>query len=266
MARSLEHIDAQAAASLLGGNGIFTTLCMRSGQAQYLECHLQRLYAQMRLLGLGRDGVYAFLKSQSEQMLAAMAPLAAAMPLARLKIVLLLPGEPSTAAAQLKMLACLQSYSALEKAEFALATCSWTRDAGYMGNSIKSLSYQPNLLALQQAKAAGADEALCLNHQGEICEGSFSNIFWLQGHRLFTPEPACGLLQGVMRAQVMKLAATHRLELCEGRYRREQLPQAEAVFITTCLRGMQRVTRVDNSRFEQAWPQSLLDMQARLRP
>src|SRR5207244_5053889 len=58
---------------------------------------------------------------------------------------------------------------------------------------IKSLNFLNNVLAKMEAKAAGSHEALLLNHQGEVTEGTTSNVFVVQGKGLCTPAVLCGL-------------------------------------------------------------------------
>src|SRR2546422_10705381 len=64
----------------------------------------------------------------------------------------------------------------------------------------------PIFLAKMEAKAAGSHEALLLNHQGEVTEGTTSNVFVVQGKGLCTPAVVCGLLAGITRGIVLQLA------------------------------------------------------------
>jgi 4-amino-4-deoxychorismate lyase len=51
---------------------------------------------------------------------------------------------------------------------------------------------------------AGVDEAIFANRRGEICEGTISNLFFDMGSGLRTPPLACGLLPGVLRAELLE--------------------------------------------------------------
>src|SRR5712691_4232543 len=71
---------------------------------------------------------------------------------------------------------------------------------------VKSLNYLNNILAKMEAKAADAHEALLLNHRGEVTEGTGSNVFVIQEGRLRTPAVESGLLAGITRGVVLRLA------------------------------------------------------------
>ena len=59
-------------------------------------------------------------------------------------------------------------------------------------------------MALADAHAHGADEALWLNTRGELCEGSGSNIFVVTSGRVFTPELRSGCLGGITRELLLE--------------------------------------------------------------
>ncbi len=73
---------------------------------------------------------------------------------------------------------------------------------------IKSLNYLNNILAKLEARQAGADEALLLNPQGYVVEGTAENLFIVRDGRLLTPPVSDGALDGITRGLV--------LELCES--------------------------------------------------
>lgn len=87
-------------------------------------------------------------------------------------------------------------------------------------------------LARIEADEHGCFDALLFNDRGHICETSSGNIFWLLGGRLFTPSLACGVLEGVARAAVLRLSPYPVTEI-EADI--EALGNAEAVFITNAV-------------------------------
>ncbi|MFY9234841.1 MAG: branched-chain-amino-acid transaminase [Fimbriimonadaceae bacterium] len=66
--------------------------------------------------------------------------------------------------------------------------------------------YAPNILAKAMANRVGAHEALMLNQQGYVAEGSGNNIFLVKDRAISTPHPACGILEGITRNTVVDLA------------------------------------------------------------
>jgi len=74
---------------------------------------------------------------------------------------------------------------------------------------IKSTNYLDNLIARQEAKDRGADDAVLLNSRGYLTEGTSSNLFLVRRGRITTPDEECGLLPGVTREAVMELCEEH---------------------------------------------------------
>lgn len=71
---------------------------------------------------------------------------------------------------------------------------------------VKSLNYLDNILARQEAVAAGADDAVMLNTAGRVAETTVANIFCLIAGGLVTPPVTEGALPGVMRAEVIRIS------------------------------------------------------------
>lgn len=66
--------------------------------------------------------------------------------------------------------------------------------------------YASNILAKQYANRIGAGDALLLNHQGYVSEGTGNNIFIVRDGVIRTPHPSCGILRGITRDRVIELA------------------------------------------------------------
>ena len=73
-------------------------------------------------------------------------------------------------------------------------------------HEIKSLNYLNSVLAKLEATDAGADDALMLDRSGFVSEATTTNIFIVKNRELFTPTTAAGILPGVTRRRVLKLA------------------------------------------------------------
>jgi len=110
---------------------------------------------------------------------------------------------------------------------------------------VKSLNFLNNILAKMEAKAAGAHEALMLNHRGDITEGTTSNVFVVQEGRLRTPSVECGILDGITRELVLQLASELGVPSEETRLTVEDLMRAEECFLTNTTQEVLPVTRVD---------------------
>jgi branched-chain amino acid aminotransferase len=110
--------------------------------------------------------------------------------------------------------------------------------------SAKTGAHLPNVLAVREARAAGAHEALLLDGQGFVTEGSSSNVFAVARATLRTPPLAAGILEGVTRGVVLRLARQAGLSVEEVPLRPQDLEGADEVFITSTLREIVPVTRL----------------------
>ena len=110
---------------------------------------------------------------------------------------------------------------------------------------IKSTSYAMNMIALREASQQGADEALFLNSKGELCEGATSNVFLVSEGVVFTPTLKSGCLPGVARDTVLELCSELGIETSVGDLSLTGLKNADEVFLTSSLREVQAVERID---------------------
>lgn len=109
---------------------------------------------------------------------------------------------------------------------------------------IKSLNYLTNILAKEEASAAGAYEGILLNSEGFLCEGTVSNLFLARGGKLLTPAPDCGILNGITRRTVIELALQDGVRVEEGRYRPEAFLEADECFLTNTSIELMPVVKV----------------------
>ncbi len=112
-------------------------------------------------------------------------------------------------------------------------------------SSIKSLNYLPNILALQEARRLGADDAILLNMKGSVAEATVGNLFLVIGSKLITPSLDQGVLPGTVRQAVLELAPRLGLEVVERPVECEELTQAEEVFYTNAIQLIRSVCEVD---------------------
>lgn len=122
-----------------------------------------------------------------------------------------------------------------------LVTAQVRRNAESPASRLKTLAYLDNVLARQEARRAGADEAVMLNTRGEVACAAAANLFWIRDGRLETPELACGVLAGIMRTRVLDAAARLGVAAREVRAPEAALEQAQAMFLTNSLIGVRPV-------------------------
>lgn len=118
----------------------------------------------------------------------------------------------------------------------------------------KVTNYLPNLLALREAKRRGAQEALFVDAGGHVLEGASSNVFVVAGGRLATPPVAAGILPGITRAHVLAAAAALGIPCDERALSLDELLAADEVFVTSSIRELLSVVRVDERTVGGAAP------------
>ena len=101
------------------------------------------------------------------------------------------------------------------------------------------------LKAYQRAGTQGYDEALLLNHRGELVEGSRSNIFFLKDGTWCTPALASGCLKGVTRGVVLKIAQRMKMKTKQVIVTPQDFLNADEIFLTNSLIELMPLTSVD---------------------
>jgi len=111
---------------------------------------------------------------------------------------------------------------------------------------IKSLNFLNNILAKIEAKQAGAYESIMLNYKGYLTEGTITNIFFVKAEVLYTPSIHAGILDGITRDIVIRIAKEKGIKIKEGLYRPKDLYRADESFITNTTLEILPVVKVDD--------------------
>jgi branched-chain amino acid aminotransferase len=106
--------------------------------------------------------------------------------------------------------------------------------------------YTNSVLAKREAKLGGYDEAILLDTNGFVSEGSGENIFVVRKGIVYTPDLSNSILEGITRDSVITLAREIGLTVIEGRITRDQLWLADEVFFTGTAAEVTPVREVDN--------------------
>ncbi len=109
---------------------------------------------------------------------------------------------------------------------------------------IKSIRYAAFLKAYQRAKLAGYEEALLLNHRGELVEGSRSNVFFVTDKVLCTPALASGCLAGITRRLVIEIAREMGIKVSQCKATLEDVLKAQESFLTNSLLEVMPLTSI----------------------
>jgi len=106
-------------------------------------------------------------------------------------------------------------------------------------------NYLVSVLAMRRARAAGAGEALIVDGRGAVVEGATSNVFFVAEAALVTPPEADGILPGITRAVVLDVARARSMPVTFRSPRLEELPAFDEVFVTSSIRELVAVVRID---------------------
>ena len=107
-------------------------------------------------------------------------------------------------------------------------------------------NYMNSQLAKLEAIAHGYDEAIMLDYEGHVSEGSGENIFLVEGEKLFTPAMSSSNLKGITRDSIMTIAGDLGYEVVEEVISRERLYSADEVFFTGTAAEVTPIRSIDH--------------------
>ncbi len=113
----------------------------------------------------------------------------------------------------------------------------------------KHANYLVSILAYDDAIRHGAAEALLLNEHGRICEGAFSNIFFVRDDVLLTPALEEGALAGITRQIVIDIAQSSDVRIIEDAITTDILEHGDECFITNSNAGLLPVRNIGEHEF-----------------
>ena len=136
-------------------------------------------------------------------------------------------------------------------------TSSWRRvDDNMIPTQIKSAGiYVNSMLAKTEATLAGFDEAIILNQDGHVSEGSGENVFMVAGGKLHTPSLEDNALPGITRETIIQLAnAELGLEVVERSIDRSELYLCDEVFLSGTAAHLTPVVELDRRNIGDGEP------------
>ncbi|NXY97818.1 aminodeoxychorismate lyase [Streptomyces sp. BR123] len=227
------------------GDGVFETLKAEGGRVFALTRHVERLTRSARGLGLP-DPDPEELRRACEAVLGANP-----MRLGRLRITYTGGLSPlgSDRGDCGPTLVVAVGETTRRPDTTSVITVPWVRNERSAVAGLKSTSYAENVVALAAAHKSAASEALFANTLGRLCEGTGSNVFVVLDGELHTPPLSSGCLAGITRALVVEWAGAKETDLPF-----DVLERAEEVFLTSTLRDVQAVRRIDGRVLAPAAP------------
>jgi 4-amino-4-deoxychorismate lyase len=233
----------------LYGLGLFETFRIYDGHPFLLDDHLRRLNEGLRTLGIKAS-------YRREDILPILNKLLEANSLENAYVRLNVSAGEGEIGLQttdyyhpnlLLFMKPLGAYS--EMGEKKLVLLNLTRNTPEGDIRLKSHHYLNNILAKREIGASSEVEGVFLTREGYLAEGIVSNLFWIEGETLFTPSVQTGILNGITRQFVMKMAGKLGLEVEEGFYRQDILLEADELFVTNSIQEIVPVSLFEKKTF-----------------
>jgi branched-chain amino acid aminotransferase len=237
----------------LYGYGLFETMRAYNGHIFRLDSHLTRLRCSAESIGLTHSILTTDEGKQSLKA-ACVATLAAnKLKDARIRLTVSagegdMTPDPGTCPSP-TILVTARNLEPLppEKYEtgFKAAVSSLRRNSQSPLSRLKSTCYMENILARTAARAAGCDEAIFLNEQGYLAEGSTTNVFLVSRGELITPCFESGVLPGITRDTVLEIARASHLKTTERWVQLNELVEAQEAFLTNSILELMPLVSVE---------------------
>lgn len=240
---------------LLYGDGIFEGLRFYHGKTFMLEAHLQRLEQSARAIDLE-------LPYSPQQITAAILQLIDAYPSDRGYLRLVVTRGPGSLGIDPRkcgrpgLFIIVDELAVVDVSDISQGISLHVAEirrmpAACLDPQIKSLNYLNNILARIEANHAGMDEAVMLNLDGYVSEGSVDNIFIVTDGVLKTPPLGDGLLAGITRSVIIDAALDAGIPCRQTSLRLADLTAADECFLTGTGAELIAVNRIDEHVFAE---------------
>lgn len=259
---------------LLFGAGFFETFRTRDGVPVRLAPHLARLHAACARIGIRIPETHLAASASPEKWKPAIAGLLESRGLKDgvFRLTLTAGANPAPLgsgdyAAPQEILSCRPLPPEAPAQGITLHRLETRRDTGEWSPRPKSLNYLNSLLAARELaprRRHPADEGLMLDAAGNLCEGVFSNIFWVKAGVVFTPAESTGCLPGIGRTHLITGLRASGIRVEETVSPPETLRDADAVAMVSCVRDVVPVARIPDATGKSYWesgdnPERIID-------
>lgn len=232
------------------GHGLFETILIKNSHVPLLDYHWKRLSSSASLLNV----VIPFSQAQFYSMLLTLIKnngLEHSTAGARLTITqgeaergLIAPVKNSN------YVISVFAHRISSNLNYTAEIVSTRKNESSLSSKVKSINYLDNIFAKQEAIDLGFNEAILLNSRSNIADGAISNIFIVANDKIYTPLISDGALPGVIRGVLLE-EFFDIFSIEEKTITVAELFNAQEVFITNALLGVQPVQRISNKNFSQ---------------
>jgi 4-amino-4-deoxychorismate lyase len=229
--------------ALLRGRAAFETVRVYGGRPFRLDAHLDRLDASAVAIGL------PVVESDELARLAGLVLAQAGASQAAVLRLVWTAGPAEGPPAGLALLSDVPDWIEVVRARGARAVSLLGVRAAvpWLLPGVKSTSYAVNMAAEAEARRRGAEEAIFVDGEGIVLEGTVTNVWWRTGKTLHTPSLELGILAGVTRSALLELAPRAGYDVVEGTYPLERLLEADEAFTSSSVREVLPLVEVDGT-------------------
>ena len=229
----------------LFGEGLFETFRMYRGRKlAFVEDHLDRMAEGCRFFTL------PFSREQALEALKAALDEVPADVDARLRLSLISHGDHGVAKVTFETTwEPLQEMSAQHQRGVRLTLAPFQRFSKSPLVRFKTTSYLENIFVFTWARGEGFFDALFTNERGEITEGSITNVFFLNKGRILTPPLEAGLLPGITRKEIIRVALARGFSVRESTLRPGDLKAFDGAFVTNSVIEVLPVSAVGDTSY-----------------
>lgn len=244
--------------AVLYGDGVYETLRTYHGKVFLYKEHFRRLQLSMEALGIIFTLTPDQLYDEITKTLAA-----AENPESMIRLIIsrgtsmidLNPGECQKAT----LIIIVQEYKPFAKEYYERGADLIIADTRRnfpksLSPSIKSLNLLNNFLAYKEAVEKKAFDAILLSVDDYITEGTTFNVFWVKDKIIHTSDESAGILHGVTRDVVFKLAEQNNIKWTKGLYTADALFNADECFITSTLKEIMPIRTINNAKIGPQCP------------
>lgn len=250
--------------SFLYGDGVFETLKIKDGKILFFEDHYFRLLASLRIvrMQIPMTFTYEYLESQ----IIGLVQQLHIQDSARVRITVFRNEGGFYTPTDNSVSFAIQAVG-LENKLYQMDNKSYEVDlykdftiAKQLLSTLKTTNKIIQVTAGIFAQENGLDSCLILNEDKNVAEAVNGNVFMLMNHQLITPPLTEGALNGVMRKQLLKLAAEiQEVEVVQKEISPFDLQKADELFITNVITGIQPITKYRKKEFETVFSKRLLE-------
>jgi branched-chain amino acid aminotransferase len=213
--------------------GVFETIRVADGKAEFLNEHLNRLMRGLKALKIKHSYLTTQLKRITSKIVKGNKGTAHFL---RLRIMVWKDKSQIHCA----VMALPYHAPTLVQYKQGLKVCfiKTKRKASARTSEIKSLDYQMFADAFLKAKTQGFDDALLINSKGHVFESTRANLFISYQGQWMTPHLSSGCLNGIVRQEVFKMAAKLKIPILEKSLTPQMVKGADSAFLTNSLVGL----------------------------